>query len=417
MSKYSFLDEIDETPLFKSLYETGEGVFNQRAAVYAWSQTKLGQETLSKNGKITGPKLGQWMKDFAKNYPEQASKMGKKGSDALSEKLRNDPVFYNAFCESHRIALLKWNKENPIESKIRVEKAISGLAKWRMENPEEAKAGIKKWSDAGWRAAWEKECWKDNILIAHGAWRAFLLTPDGDAWKKRQSSKMKLQRKDPVFNAKMRKAHDESEAKSISDRANIKLATLATHYKMECPVCGFHCDNTTAERWHFDNCTFDAVKEQKAISKIRYDKIFKNGEELRNFFLKEGFESNYFSKYDIFSKYFKKMHPTRKTSGLVVLKEFNTKAYFKELDKKEKLRKIEIKKKKRKIFIQNGKKADPAKRLKKSKEGSAVKVTCPHCKKEGSKSGMKSWHFDYCKENSNRKIRVREPKVKLLITS
>lgn len=28
-------------------------------------------------------------------------------------------------------------------------------------------------------------------------------------------------------------------------------------------------------------------------------------------------------------------------------------------------------------------------------------VKCPHCGKIGKLTGMKSWHFDYCKENPN----------------
>ncbi len=29
-------------------------------------------------------------------------------------------------------------------------------------------------------------------------------------------------------------------------------------------------------------------------------------------------------------------------------------------------------------------------------------VTCPHCNKTGGSSGMKSWHFEYCKQNPNK---------------
>ena len=38
-------------------------------------------------------------------------------------------------------------------------------------------------------------------------------------------------------------------------------------------------------------------------------------------------------------------------------------------------------------------------------ESSKELVTCPHCGKEGKKSGMKSWHFDRCKQNPDRKPR------------
>lgn len=42
---------------------------------------------------------------------------------------------------------------------------------------------------------------------------------------------------------------------------------------------------------------------------------------------------------------------------------------------------------------------------KKTIENSSIEVTCPHCGKVGKQSGLKSWHFDYCKSNPNRKFR------------
>ena len=38
-------------------------------------------------------------------------------------------------------------------------------------------------------------------------------------------------------------------------------------------------------------------------------------------------------------------------------------------------------------------------------KASKKQVKCPHCDKEGALSAMKSWHFDYCKSNPNRKQR------------
>lgn len=35
-------------------------------------------------------------------------------------------------------------------------------------------------------------------------------------------------------------------------------------------------------------------------------------------------------------------------------------------------------------------------------------VTCPHCGKVGKSSGLKSWHFDYCKDNPDRITRSKE---------
>lgn len=32
-------------------------------------------------------------------------------------------------------------------------------------------------------------------------------------------------------------------------------------------------------------------------------------------------------------------------------------------------------------------------------------TTCPFCGKTGKESGMRSWHFDYCKNNPNKKVR------------
>ena len=43
------------------------------------------------------------------------------------------------------------------------------------------------------------------------------------------------------------------------------------------------------------------------------------------------------------------------------------------------------------------------KKMAESKLGYTHKILiCPFCSKEGGSSGMKSWHFEYCKENPNR---------------
>lgn len=62
--------------------------------------------------------------------------------------------------------------------------------------------------------------------------------------------------------------------------------------------------------------------------------------------------------------------------------------------------------------MKNLDKRDPKnpERLKNVSEASKLLVTCPHCGKEGAQSGMKSWHFDRCKQNPNRK--PRESKFK-----
>ena len=44
-------------------------------------------------------------------------------------------------------------------------------------------------------------------------------------------------------------------------------------------------------------------------------------------------------------------------------------------------------------------------RLANVSKASKLLVTCPHCGKEGKQSGMKSWHFDRCKNNPDRKPR------------
>jgi hypothetical protein len=303
------------------------------------------------------------------------------------------------------------NKENPEESKARVEKSIDGLTKWREENPEKAEAAIKKWQDAGHKVAWEKEVWRDSILIAQGAWRAFLLTPEGDEWKKRQSNRMKESRKDPVFNAKMKKALNESEAKLVASRKSVKLATKASHYKVTCPKCKFKGDVTVMGRHHFDNCTFDEAKEIRLIKSLD-NVVYRNKKTFLELFTKE-FDKNYFWKYRVYDRYFVKLYPNRKTSGFSVKKTFDKDGYFKSLELKEIERKAKVLEGQRERQRAMAEKRRGSGQTKKNKEASSGKVTCPHCQKEGSASGMKSWHFDYCKQNPNRKIRVREPKMKI----
>lgn len=46
-------------------------------------------------------------------------------------------------------------------------------------------------------------------------------------------------------------------------------------------------------------------------------------------------------------------------------------------------------------------------RLRAVAEASSKLIICPHCNKEGGASAMKSWHFDYCKNNPNKKQRGR----------
>ena len=56
---------------------------------------------------------------------------------------------------------------------------------------------------------------------------------------------------------------------------------------------------------------------------------------------------------------------------------------------------------------------NPNRKLRKSKSKNKIKTknaTCPHCEKTGALAAMKSWHFDYCPENPNRKLRNNKQK-------
>ena len=47
-------------------------------------------------------------------------------------------------------------------------------------------------------------------------------------------------------------------------------------------------------------------------------------------------------------------------------------------------------------------------KMSKSKTGKKFDLSiCPYCGKEGRLSGLKSWHFDYCKDNPNKLLRRR----------
>jgi len=406
---FQFLDEQDDTPLFQALDEKGEGRLHQQAVAKAWANTEFGRSLCSMGGKLSGPALGEWTKLMSKVNPEWTLQNAKNGRAHLQEKLDSDPEFYADWIDNKSKGALKFKEEYPELFDAYQKLRVDGAMQWRLDNPEEHEINQKNWQEAGQKAAWEKEVWKDSILIAQGAWRAFLLTPEGDAWKLKQSDRMKLKRKDPVFNAKMKKAHDESEALLASRRESIKAAIKATSKKVICPRCNKSGAYRVMKRHHFDNCTFDKAKEIRSINSLD-NIVYKNKNTFIELFTKE-FDKSYFCKYNVYERYFVKLYPNKKTSGLSVKITFDKDSYFKSLELKEIERKAKVLEGQRERQRAMAEKRKGSVQTKKNKEASAVKVTCPHCQKEGSASGMKSWHFDYCKENPNRKIRVREPKI------
>ncbi len=342
MPKYSFLDEQDETPLFMALSEGKEGRLHQQAVASAWAKTKFGNALCSMGGKLTGPALGEWMQLMSKVNPKWTEQNAKNGRAKLQEKLDNDPEFYADWCDNKSKGALRFKKEYPALFKEYQKNRVNSAMQWRLDNPEEHSENQKKWQEAGQHAAWEKEVWKDSILIAQGAWRAFLLTPGGDEWKKRQSNRMKELRKDPEFNRANADACRNSKAHKKAAKQNLKLANDAAHYEVVCPTCGKTGDAVVMPRHHFDKCTFNEQLELKVIKGISNKHIFRNQKEIQDLFLKSGPKSNYYFKYDIFDRYFLKLDPSKKTSGFCVLNTFDFNEYYLDLENKEIERKAKV---------------------------------------------------------------------------
>mgnify|MGYP000123526893 CR=1 FL=1 len=342
MSKYSFLEEQNETPLFMALAEGKEGRLHQIAAASAWGQTKFGRSLCQIGGKLTGPALGEWMQLMSKINPEWTHQNAKNGRAKLQDKLDSDPEFYADWCENHSKGALRFKEEYPELFKEYQKRRTDASMQWRIDNPEEHAENQKNWQEAGRKAAWEKEVWRDSILIANGAWRAFLLTPEGDAWKLKQSDRMKIKRQDPKFNKANADSCRNSKAHKKAAKQNVKLATEAAHYEVICPRCGKSGDAVVMPRHHFDKCTFNEQLELKVIKGISDKHIFRNQKEIQEIFLKAGFKSNYYFKYDIFDKYFLKLDPSKKTSGFCVLNTFDFDVYYLDLEHKETERKAKV---------------------------------------------------------------------------
>ena len=403
---FEFLDEQDDTPFFKALAEKGEGRLHQQALASAWGKTKFGRSLCQIGGRLTGPALGEWMILMSKVNPKWTNLNAKNGRAKLQEKLDSDPYFYQDWITAKSEGAKKFKEEYPIlfeeYQKIRVQASMQ----WRLDNPEEHAKNFANFQTKGQARAKELECWRIGWEVAHKRYKEWQQTEDYLRWKKERSEWLSYKRNnDPEFNAANAEAGRNSKKKQKSDRKNIKLANEATHQLVECPKCKKLGDKPVMERHHFDKCTFDLSKELEIINNITNDRIFSNSKELKSIFEASNLQGKtYFTKYDILSRYFKKLFPDKKTSGKYVKKEFNTSSYFQEMEDEEVKRKEKIKSERiKRAKLLKG--HSSPNRIKAIKPGCAVEVTCPHCGKTGKKSGMKSWHFDHCKDNPNRVLR------------
>ena len=170
---------------------------------------------------------------------------------------------------------------------------------------------------AAQKASAELECWKIGWEVAHKNYKIWQQTDDYQKWVINKSNIMSENRNDPdsEWNKNMRISHLNSEAKRKSELENIKIANEHAHYNVTCPVCNKQGDAVVMPRHHFDNCTFDKVKELEVVNSIEDNHVFKNKNEIKDLFISSGFDLNYFGKYNIFDKYFRKLDPSKKTSG------------------------------------------------------------------------------------------------------
>jgi len=295
-------------------------------------------------GKLTGPALGEWMQLMSKVNPEWTHQNAKRGRAKLQEKLDNDPEFYADWCDSKSKGALRFKEEYPELFEEYQKLRMDTVMQWRIDNPEEHAKNFANFQAKGQARAKELECWKIGWEVAHKRYKEWQQTEDYLRWKEERSEWLSNQRKDPnsEFNINMRKGLAESEAKRKSELENIKLATEAAHYEVICPKCGKPGDAVVMSRHHFDKCTFNQQLELKVIKGISDKHIFRNQKEIQEIFLKAGFKSNYYFKYDIFDKYFLKLDPSKKTSGFCVLNTFDFDAYYLDLEHKEIERKAKV---------------------------------------------------------------------------
>jgi len=432
---FDFLNDLDNTPIFKFIEERGENRLHQIACMISWSQTKEGKEVVSRGGRISSRYIVEWVKTFSRCFPDQFALICSKGGKAFQEKLNNDPKYREDHYAMISTILLLWNKENPEKSKDRVEKAIQGLKNWKEENPEAYRDSLSNWSIAG--ASANKKNWEEirkftsqnNLESLHYlnpvlfTWYSSMLktfekarqgykewqkTEEYKIWIAERSIEMSTARKDhnSVFNINLKIAHSSSEAKKRSEIENVKIAGIAMARIVSCPKCGKNGAYRIMKRHHFENCYFDAVKESEII--LLFDpKTVYPIEHIKKVFNEFGINEDYFQKYSVIKRLFKKFDPTKITSNKYVLINFDHNSYSLELNLEKNKIKEEIKKEQIKRAKEALKKVDKEKRTQSIIESNKRKVICPHCQREGSGSGMKSWHFDHCKNNPDRKQRKK----------
>lgn len=415
MSKYSFLDELEESPIFKSLYEKGEGVFLQAAVAY--QLMKSGQASRMASKSVENSE--NWI--INRVTPEQQHINSKKGNDIFLSRLQNDEEFYNWFCKNQSVNLIRFKEENPEKFNEHQSKRVKASMQWRIDNPEEHDKNFKAFQEKGntRRKELESQRIAQGISIQKAIWMIGLKK----AWEKTQSEEWKNSEKaieyrlaisNRLKNLRNDKNSDfyknmmlglaNSEAKKKSDLENIKLANKYTHYIVTCPKCGKTGDNPIMRVHHFDKCTFNESLEIKALN-ILENEILSRKEIIRAFD-KIQLDINYVSKYKIMERYFKKLYPNKSTSGKFVKIDFNIDAYFLRLEEDKIAKRKIIKLKMKQAGAQNiteGRKNH--KRIQAVKSGSSKIITCSHCGNSGGQSGFRGWHFDYCLSNPNRKIR------------
>ena len=261
MSKYSFLDDLDETPLFQALAEKGEGRLHQQAAASAWGKTEFGKSLCQIGGKLTGPALGEWMRLMSKVNPKWTKQNAKNGRAKLQDKLDSDPEFYADWCENHSKGALRFKTEYPALFEEYQKLRVTAAKQWRLDNPEEHEENYANFQRLGQERSKELECWRIGWEVAHKNYKLWQKTEDYQRWKKRQSNRMKELRKDPEFNKANADGCRKSKAHKKAAKQNIKAANKAAHYKVTCPKCGKHGDAAVMSRYHFDKCTFNEQLE------------------------------------------------------------------------------------------------------------------------------------------------------------
>lgn len=328
-SDYSFLNDMDDSPLFRFLSEKSEGRLHQIACMISWACTPEGRKTTSLGGKNASPYLAEWARFYAKNFPLEFAKICSRGGKTMQERLNNNLELKREHYASVAASLVLWNAQNPEDSNRRIENAIEGLRIWREENPVAYKNSLDAWQKSGTAASMAVEGWKIGWKIARIRYKLWQKTEDYTRWLRERSREMSEWRKDPLsdFNLRMKEAHRNSKAKKESEIENIKKATESMARKVSCPVCGREGAYRIMKRHHFDNCTFNEKLELEVIRELSNEKVY-SMREIKSLFLNAGMDKIYFGKYSVLERYFKKFDPSKVTLSKYVLSEIEQSVYL-----------------------------------------------------------------------------------------